>query len=246
MFSRAKKQKVDLPDTVEEAQTGGEGYQKEFGAASIRERRLVFSLRAMALCLFLAISLNLVQGFLLVSLFPLKEVRPFLVQVAQEGSIVAAIKPIQDTYDAKDLLTERLVREYVVVRSEVLRSDEVMKYRWNPSGGYMGATTDGDELKRFIEQNTEVIKQIRAEGGEIRAEILSVNPISAGRVYVVDFRLKTFDANGRQISDDVYTATLDVEYRPMTGLTHDEMLMNPTGFTVTNYTISKKAESARP
>ena len=54
--------------------------------------------------------------------------------VQDEGSVVASIKPLQDTFQAKDLLTEKLVREYIVNRNEIVRSDAVMKERWGSDG----------------------------------------------------------------------------------------------------------------
>ncbi|MCY3985035.1 MAG: VirB8/TrbF family protein, partial [Roseovarius sp.] len=111
-----------IPPTVEEATEGTHGYPGEYRVAALRERRLLMALRGVCIALIMSILLIAVLAFIILSMMPLKEIRPFLVQVAEEGTVVAAIRPIQDTFDAKDLLTEKLVREYVVNRHEILRS----------------------------------------------------------------------------------------------------------------------------
>ena len=118
--SGKKKAPQEHPGTVEEASAGSSGYPESLRVSALRERRLLISLRGVSFALIMAIILNAVQAFTIVGLMPLKEVRPFLVQIAEEGTLVAAIQPIRDTFEAKDVLTEKLVREYVVTRHEIL------------------------------------------------------------------------------------------------------------------------------
>lgn len=242
LFGKSRERvQPDLPPTVEVATEGGEGYPRDFAVASLRERRLSLSLRVVSFCLFGALVLNIVQGFMLISLFPLKEVRPFLVQVAEEGSIVAAIRPIQETFEARDLLTEKLVREYVVTRNEILRSDAVMTQRWS-AGGYLGTTTDRDEYNRFVARVTDQLDLIRQQNGQRRVEILSVAAVRAGQVYVVDFRATSYGSDDRVIDQTVYTATVEIQFRPLSNMTHEQMMLNPTGFTVVNHTLAEKIQ----
>lgn len=230
---------LDMPETVEQASMGSEGYPKDFAVGALRERRLLMALRSMGIALSAAIIVVIVQAFLLVSLFPLKEIRPFLVQVSNEGSVVASIKPIQDTFEAKDILTEKLVREYVINRHEILRSDVIMQERWG-ADFYLGVTTERDEYRRFREQVTPVLTEIRQQGAARRAEILSVSAVRVGEVYIVDFRSTSYDQNDKIVDERIYTATLEVDFRSLNDLTREQMLINPTGFTVVNYSLAEK------
>jgi type IV secretory pathway component VirB8 len=228
-----------IPETADEASSGSQGYPRDFSVSSLRERRLLLSLRVVTVSLVLSMVLSTVLAFLLVSLMPLKEVRPFLVQVADQGSIAASIRPIQDTFDAKDILTEKLVREYVTMRNEVVRSDDVMRDRWS-QGGYLGATTAEAEYQRFVNRVASQLEDIRRLDGQTRVEILGVSAVRVGKVYVVDYRLTSYDGRDNVVDDRVYTATLEIAFREIPGLTRDEMLMNPTGFTVLSHTIAEK------
>lgn len=243
MFGRIKAKKVakgsEIPNTIEAAESGSKGYPERFRISALRERRLLMAIRGISFALIIAIILNVVQAFLLVSLMPLKEIRPFLVQVAEEGTLVAAIQPIQNTFDAKDVLTEKLIREYVVNRHEILRSNAMMRERWNPTG-YIGMTTDPKEYRRFSEQVMPVLEEIRQREAKRRATIQSVSAVSVGEIYVVDFRSTSYDQNDRVVDERTYTATIEIEFRPLKDLTREQMIINPTGFTVINYSLAEK------
>jgi len=242
MFKRkamASKTASMLPKTVEEATSGSSGYPGEIHVSALRERRLLMALRGISFAMIMSIVVNAVLVFIIVSLFPLKEIRPFLVQVAEEGALVAAIRPIQNTFEAKDLLTEKLVREYVVNRHEILRSDSVMQTRWKPSG-YIGTTTDPQEYSRFRAQIAPVIDEVRARDAQRRADIISVSAVSVGMIYIVDFRSTSFNQNDDVVDERIYTATIEIAFRPLANLTRDQMMINPTGFTVVNYSLAEK------
>jgi type IV secretory pathway component VirB8 len=229
----------DIPRSIESASSGGNGYPENYAVSSLRERRLLLSLRIVSIALVFSITIAVVLTFLLMSLFPLKEVRPFLVQVADEGSIAASVKPIQDTFDAKDILTEKLVREYVVNRNEILRSDAVMQDRW-AENSYLGTTTDPREYSRFVERVSDQLDDIRRLDGQIRVEVISVSAVRTGQVYVIDYRAISYNGRDEVVDDRVYTATMEISFRKITGLTRGQMLINPTGFTVLSHTIAEK------
>lgn len=241
LFGRKSARPVDasLPDHVVDGMEGSSGYPEANFVSGLRERRLLFSLRGTTFGLILSIILNVVLGLVIFSLMPLKEIRPFLMQVVDEGSVVATVKPIRDTFEAKDVLTEKLIREYVVNRHEILRSTPVMQSRWAPSG-FLGTTTDSSEYNRFRAQVGPLLDEIRARDAQRRATILSVSSVRAGQVYVVDFRSTSYDKNDNVVDERVYTATIEIEFRPLSGLTKEQMLINPTGFTVLNYTLAEK------
>ena len=238
MFARGAKRNDDLGVSVESVSDGSEGYPKNFAVGALRERRLLAALRLVGICLAAAILVVLVQLFLLVSLFPLKEARPFLVQIAREGSVAASINPIQESFDASDLLTEKLVREYVVNRHEILRSASVMQARW---GDYLEVTTEPREYRRFLDNATAAVDEIRTQGAERRVEIVSVS-VLRDDVFIVDFRSISYDNRDREVDNRILTATVTAEFRALENLSREQMLINPTGFTVIDYTLAEKSQ----
>ena len=206
------RKKSALPGTVEGATEGSKGYPDSYHVDSLRERRLLMSLRVVGFGLSMSLIVNCVLVLALFTMIPLKEVRPFLVQVAEEGSIVGGIKPIPDRFDSMEILTESLVREYIVKRNEVLRSTAIMRLRWGPEG-FIGVTTASDEYSRFRNNVTSRLQEVRRERGEIRVEILGVRAQTPGQLYFVDFETKFYDRDNNIISQSEYTAQIEVGYR---------------------------------
>lgn len=236
-----KLQKDPLPRTVEDAEQQGTVLPETYHVAALRERRLLIALRSVAIGLMASIFLNLALVMTLYALLPLKEVRPFLVRVMEESSVVADVRPIEDTIDARELMTEKLVREFVLIRHELLRSNDVMRSRWGGDGQLAMMTTPA-EYRRFTTSVNTTLEEMRRLDSESLVTILSVVPITVNTSYVVDFRITTYDRENRISSDLVYTATMEIEYRTLTDMTREQMLINPTGFTVISYTIAEKAQ----
>lgn len=236
-----RKPKDPLPKTVSAAEETGESIPQTYHVAALRERRLLISLRAVSIGLIVSLFLSTTLGLVIFTLVPLKQVQPFLVRVMDEGTVVADVRPIENTFEAKELLTEKLVRDYVAVRHEILRTNDVMQQRWSGSGQLAMMSSDA-EYGRFVSTVTPLLEEIRRLDGQSLVTILSVVPITAGRSYVVDFRQTTYNDQDIIAEDRVYTATLEVEYRPLTGKTRDQLLINPTGFTVVAYSVAEKTQ----
>ena len=241
MFKRTTQAKESLPPTVEDAEKQDTILPKSYYTHSLLERRLLLAVRMMTIGFILVTCLAIILGLTLFSLLPLKEVRPFLVRVMDEGTVVADVRPIESTFDAQSLLTEKLVRDYVAIRHEILRSTDVMAQRWSEFG-QMGMMSSVEEYDRFRLAVAPLLEQIRQEGAQSLVTILSVVPITEGRSYVVDFRLTTYDDQDRITDDSVYTATIEVEYQSYSNRTRNELLINPTGFTVVAYSVAEKSQ----
>jgi len=235
------KAKDPLPKTVGSTEAMEGVIPETYHIAALRERRLLISLRAVSIGLIVSLFLNATLSLVIFTLVPLKEVQPFLVRVMDEGTVVADVRPIQNTFEAQELLTEKLVRDYVAIRHEILRSNDVMKQRWS-GAGQMAMMSSANEYSRFLGTVTPLLEEIRRLDGQSLVTILSVVPITQGRSYVVDFRLTTYNDKDVIAEDRVYTATIEVEYRSLTGRTRDQLLINPTGFTVVAYSVAEKTQ----
>lgn len=233
--------KDPLPKTVGAAESSAGMIPENYHVGALRERRLLIALRAVSIGMIVSLCLNITLSMVIYTLVPLKEVRPFLVRVMDEGTVVADVQPIQDTFDAQDLLTEKLVRDYVAIRHEILRSNDVMQQRWSEAGQLSRMSTP-EEYQRFVATVTPLLENIRRLDGQSLVTIVSVVPITDGRSYVIDFRLTTYDAQDLIAEDRVYTATMEVEYRTLSGLPRDQLLINPTGFTVVAYSVAEKTQ----
>lgn len=221
-------------------------YPVRFDTPSQRERRYLWTSRLLALVASLSMLLNLTLGWALIALFPLKEVRPFLVQFADQGNVVATVRPFMAEMEGKEAMSEKLVREYVNLRHEIVRSNALMEIRW-AKGGYIDLMTEAREYERFLQQVSPVFEELRRNDVTQEIKITAANAITPNRLYRVEFESIGRDSKNIEISRQRYVATLEVTYETEIKVTYEQRLINPTAFKVLNYTLSPlaSAENAR-
>ena len=223
-------------------------YPVAYDSPSQRERRYLWAARLFAFVAVLSILLNITQGWVLVSLFPLKEIRPFLVQFVEQDNVVATIRPFVDTIEGIDAMTEKLVREYVALRHEIVRSNAVMEKRW-ALGGDINLMSSQEEYDRFVLQVAPIFDELRKNDVTQEIKITAANAITANRLYRVEFESIARNSKNEEISRQRYVATLEVTYDRDVKIPYEQRLINPTGFKVLNYTLSSlnaPAETAKP
>ena len=89
---------------------------------------------------------------------------------------------------------------------------------------------------------TPQLDQIRRLDGEVRVKVQSVSAVTKGKVYVVDFLVTSYDGSDKVVDQHVYTATLEIAFRPLSNMTRDQLLIDPTGFEVLSQTLSEKTK----
>lgn len=238
-FLKKSKNNAALPTRMEDATTGSEGFVATTRTMAVSEIRNLKTIRVVSVGFFGSLALNFLLVAGLITIMPLKEVRPYLVSVAEEGSILATVKPLNTELQGAQLIIESLVRTYVKQRYEVLRSKSLMTERWAP-GGYIDRHSEGSEYKRFMERAREALTTILDNDGQRTVDIKSVSKYQGA--YLVDYTATTYDAADRAISKRDYSAVLELEFRKQESLDINERYINPTGFTIVSAQITEKQD----
>ena len=219
--------------------TTAAGYPEAYDIPALGDRRLMFTARIMTLAFIVSVCANIALAMALFALTPLKEVRPFIVNFADADGVVATVRPVTKDYEGLPLLLEALSKQYVVLRHSIVASDTEMERRWGAKGSELQLMSSPEEYRRFLRQTTAQFAELRKAGTTRDVQVDAVNASVPGRSYIVDFTIFSKDPNGTVIERSSWIATLEVELRPKT-VTRDTRLVNPTGFTVLNYTLSRK------
>jgi len=243
---------IPIPtDPEAEARAGGaQGYPEGYDIPSLRERRYLWTARLLAFISLLSMILNVTLGMALVSLTPLKEIRPFLVQLTEtKDTVFGTIRPIGDdpSFPRSGLpfLTRQLVGEYVRYRHELVRSEEIMRTRWIKPG-FVSMMSSNDEYSRFTQSVGEAYKQLRKADATIDVQINAINLVETQgampgvEAYQVEFETHTTSTQIKLDERATWIASIEVEYRSMKNVPANDVRFNPTGFTVRNYTYQQK------
>lgn len=176
----------------------------------------------------------------LVSLFPLKSVRPFAVNFADKSDVVATIEPIGEDAGS-DMLMQSLAKEYVIMRHSIVSSPKEMERRWGKPDGMMYLMSTPDVYLEFQREVIKVVQAIQSSqtGATVSVDVKSVSTIKSGQTYQVEFTLESRDRNGRLLLSKNFVSTLDVELEAVPTALKNKLL-NPTGFTVVGYRMVEK------
>lgn len=206
-----KKLKQDPHVTLNSRETPQ--FPNDYDTPGLAHRRYVWVSRLLGLVSISSLILNVVLVFALVSLLPLKEVRPFLVQLAEDKNVVANIQPIDRNITSMEALTQANILQYVRFRHEIVRSNTVMTQRWgNP--GQLSLMTDELEYRRFVREVSAAFDEIRKSDFTQEVDVTNINVIKAWSIgnpgtYQVNFKLVGRGPSGNVITERFWTATLE-------------------------------------
>lgn len=201
-------------------------------------RSMAWVARASTLGLVASLLLNISLVFLVVFLFPLKETRPYLLVLKDKGEQVVQIEPIGLNIKGLDLLIEGLCRRYVSLRESIdgITEEERWKQVAFLSSEEIWHDFDG---KMNLQNNTSPLKKHR-EDKVTRAVTIKVSSHVSHDVWQVEWE-SISSHHGQEIERHRWVSTLQVELRPNVYQLEDQFI-NPIGFTVINYTVSKRED----
>lgn len=251
--------KEEYEDNDEEDEPDELGpYPADVNDSPSHERTQERALRAMTIGLIVSGCINIAMISLLIAVFPLQSVTPYLVTFKDSAEQVVAIEPISTSAPGILYATEDNVRDYVMQRHSFTPINTVMDAQWGPASR-LAARTAPTLFGKFTQQIEDERAQLMTEGYYRDIEIDAVNRIG-DTLWQVDFSTidslggQTTAATGSSIngvagssrtslrdlqSRRSWRATLDVNYFPQR-VTYDKRLVNPLGFTVTDYSVTRR------
>ena len=102
---------------------------QEVSVDQLRERRYLWTARAFAIVSVVALCVNLVLLLAIVHLMPLKRVEPFLLTFQSRDEQVVKIRPLSKDMGAEDIISEAMIRQYVLLRNTMISDVDEMAFR---------------------------------------------------------------------------------------------------------------------
>lgn len=205
---------------------------------NIAEKRYLWTARAFAIITAISICCNIVLIMAITQILPLYRVEPFLLTFKNKQEQVLNIIPVNTSLESERAITEVFVRQYVLLRSTFDTDIAEMEARWLPGGPMQEMSSAGVFdyfLKNAAKPSMDVIrtKSLRRE-----VRIITVNELSRG-LWQVEFETQDMYPTSTSPELNYWTASLNITYRRKT-VRFSERLKNPVGFTVTNFSLSRK------
>ncbi len=211
-------------------------YPSAVHVPALESRRYLWTARSYAIALYLSLIVNLALASALFMLVPLKSVQPMLVTFHPKSDQVVKVEPFARGTNGFDLMTEKMIAEYVKFREEIISDEKEMAERYS---NYIYNRTNQQIFPQFQEEASRTYNEFRTRRLVRYVDINVVNRQGGG--YIVEFETTDSDNTGREIQKLVWQATLTVDYVPRE-VTYSEQYINPLGFIVTSYSKRQKRQ----
>ncbi|MGD9650146.1 MAG: type IV secretion system protein [Dongiaceae bacterium] len=214
-------------------------YPAQVHVPALESRRYLWTARAYAYALYLSLLLNVALVALLFVLTPLKRVEPMLVTFKPQSEQIVKIEPFEKGMRGFDLMTEKLVGEYVKMREEILDDDREMGERWST---YLYNRTKPEDFEIFRRDAQPLFQQFRARRLVRYVDLTVVNRNTATpNTYTVEYQTVDTDRTGREVQRLNWQASVSVDYVPRK-VDYKEQYINPLGFQVQSYSTRQKLQ----
>jgi type IV secretion system protein VirB8 len=212
-------------------------YPAQRDVPALEGRRHLWTARAFAIGMFLSLSLNAALGFAIASLTPLVRVEPMLLSFRDKNEQIVKVEPFGKGTTGFELMTEMLVRDYVLSRHEIVLDETEMRRRWG-GHGLIAHRSDPEEYRRFVAETAPKYEEIRQRHLLRSVTVHRVSKIADG-YWQVEFSTADTDQANRKIADGLWVSSMTVAYVPRE-VSWEDRYMNPLGFAVTAYSVTAR------
>ena len=210
-------------------------YPAERDVPALEGRRYLWIARAFAIGMFLSLCLNVVQGVAIGALSPLVRVEPMLVTFKDRSEQLVKIEPFERGTSGFELMTEALVRDYVLSRHEIVLDESELRRRWG-GRGIVAHRSSSEEYARFVSETAPKYDEIRQKRLMRTVTVHRVSKIADG-YWQVEFATQDFLGGVTKIGEQRWVASLTVGYVTRE-VSWEDRYMNPLGFIVTGYSVA--------
>ena len=196
----------------------------------------MWTARAFAIVSAVALCVNLVLVVAIVHLMPLKRVEPFLLTFQNKEEQVVRIRPLAKDMQAEDIISEAMIRQYVLLRNTMIADTDEMAFRWGPDGPLRWMSSS-QVYNQFSKTVRDWLARIKLEGltREVRIESVVRNQ-NTWLVYIVT-RDMLPEAEEPAISRWRIRVSIKYFAQEQKEVKYIDRLKNPLGFAVDKYSI---------
>ncbi len=205
--------------------------------ANVAEKRYLWTARAFSIIAAVSVCCNILLFIAISKVVPLYRIEPFLLTFQDRNEQVYNIIPVDKDLKDHKVITEAMVRQYVLLRSSFIRNVPELEARWMPGGPVQEMSTPA-VYSEFLERTAKpAIALVKSKGLRRSVRLLSVNELGSG-LWQVEYEARDFFPNTTDPAVKLFTASIRVDYLPKT-VRYQERLKNPLGFVVTRYGLQQ-------
>ncbi len=211
--------------------------KSKFSSSDLQERRYLWTARVFSVFGIVSIVANIVLIISLLNMTPLIRVEPFLFSFVEKDEQVIEIEPLTSNMTDNDIVTESMVRYYILIRNTLVNDLEIMQSRWGADGPVKWMSSDAN-YREFSNKNLEVLQKIKQEGLTRNVTIYSIVRLSKD-IWQAEIVTEDILPSSAQPVKTKWVVNLRVGYKKDMRVKYSQRLKNPLGFIVQQYMIKR-------
>ena len=213
-----------------------ETVKEEISVDLLRERRYLWTARAFAIVSAVALCVNLVLLLAIVHMMPLKRVEPFLLTFQNKDEQVVKIRPLARDMAAEDIISEAMIRQYVLLRNTMISDVDEMSFRWGPDGPLRWMSS-AQIYNQFAKTVKDWLSRIKLEG--LTREVRIVSLVRNHFIWLFYIVTRDLLPEAEEPAISRWRIRLSIKYfaKDQKEVKYIDRLKNPLGFAVDGYAI---------
>jgi len=206
---------------------------------ALRERRYLWTARAFAIVSGVALAANFALLLAIGNMLPLKRVEPYLLTFQNKEEQVVKIRPLSADLGASDIISEAMIRQYVLLRNTMTSDVEEMTFRWGTDGPMRWMSSDR-VYGEFNKTRQDWLNRIKIDGLTREVRIESV--VRQQNLWIVYIQTRDMLPEAEEPAISRWKVQVKIRYFGKNEVKYVNRLKNPLGFVVEGYSIVSVTE----
>ncbi len=224
---------------VEKAKSKMQVDISEVSVDALRERRYLWTARAFAIVSGVALAANFALLLAIGNMLPLKRVEPYLLTFQNKEDQVVRIRPLSADLAASDIISEAMIRQYVLLRNTMTSDVDEMSFRWGTEGPMRWMSSDR-VYADFNKTRQDWLNRIKIDGLTREVRIESV--VRQQNLWIVYIQTRDMLPEAEEPAISRWKVQVKIRYFGKNEVKYVNRLKNPLGFVVEGYSIVSVTE----
>lgn len=220
-------------------------YPERVHVDAMPERRYLWASRVLVILSCLSINVNMMLACTIYLMLPQRTVVPRLLQINKYFSVLEQTQPSEKPYPVTDLIAEQHITNYIILRHTITSDFDEMMSRW-AVGQTLYWYSDPSVFKDFSDNDVKYsLMQFREKSIRRKVQIEWVRPLTKGLWQAQFLTYDTFPEYDFPIVN-IWRATMRIAYSKIPFRRKDDIIKNPFGFLVKNYSLAYSGNPEMP
>lgn len=212
-------------------------YPERVHIAALPERRYLWTSRLLVILAVISMSFTMMLALSICLMLPQKTVYPRLLQINKYFSILELVQPAEKKIYATDLLAEQHITDYIILRNTITNDYDELLSRWGKGEivyWYSARSVFESFYKSDARHN---LMQFREKGLQRFVKVEWVRPLTMG-LWQAQYLTMDVLPGVEKIDTKIWRATMRIAFMRVQNQKKEDMIKNPFGFVVLNYSLS--------